>query len=142
MQNKNCYIILGVSSTANFKEIKSAYRFLAKKFHPDKNPGNKNADDHFKEIQYAYTILSNPAKRKKYDLTFSYGSAYTKQKEYSQYTGNAYQYAQQQSKRKTKEYKQSTTSTPQPKNQYRTEINQIIISVVIALILLYFIVSY
>jgi|ERR1017187_8204693 DnaJ-class molecular chaperone len=142
MQNRNCYIVLGLNNTASLREIKSAYRLLAKKFHPDKNIGNKTSEEHFKEVQQAYSILSNPAKRKKYDLKFSYDGSNTQQKQYTPYTGNAYQYAQQQAKQQTQQNKQFDSPTTKPQNQYRTEINQIIISIIIALILLYFIVSY
>lgn len=51
---KNYYAILGVRTTANAEEIKSAYRLLAKKYHPDKNHGNTAAEEKFKEIQAAY----------------------------------------------------------------------------------------
>lgn len=140
MQNRNCYIILGVSRTANSKEIKSAYRQLAKKFHPDKNSGDRAAEEHFKEIQYAYGILSNPEKRRKFDLRSSDNPTYTKQKKYGRYTGNAYQYAQQQAKQKNQTQQQPEEyDTP---SLYKTEVNQILISFIIALILLYLIVAF
>lgn len=140
METRNCYIILGVSRTANSKEIKSAYRLLAKKFHPDKNSGDKAAEEHFKEIQYAYGILSNPEKRRKYDLKSSGNTPYTKQKPFGRYSGNAYQYAQQQAKRKKQQ-------APEPEEYdtsslYKTEVNQILISFIVALILLYLIISF
>lgn len=62
------YNILGVSETASADEIKSAYRKLAVKYHPDKNQGDKNAEDKFKQINAAYDILGNEQKRKEYDL--------------------------------------------------------------------------
>ena len=100
MAEKNYYIILEVKNTATFEEIKSAYRVLAKKYHPDKNIGNKAAEEYFKEIQQAYTVLSNPEKRSKYDLKISYGTRTQPQQKSNsggpQYTGNAYQFAQQQ----------------------------------------------
>jgi curved DNA-binding protein CbpA len=138
----NYYIVLGVPNTASFEEIKAAYRELAKKYHPDKNPGNKAAEDFFKEIQQAYAVLSNPEKRKKFDLKFSYGSTAsdsTKRSAQGAYTGNAYQYAQQQA-----QYRQNN---PRPKTQPKTKPDKsenyyILISVGIALILLYFIISY
>lgn len=67
MAGKDYYQILGVSRTASEKEIKQAYRRLARKHHPDLNPSDKSAEDKFKEINAAYEVLSNPEKRKKYD---------------------------------------------------------------------------
>jgi len=67
MAGKDYYQILGVSRTASEKEIKQAYRRLARKYHPDINPGDKSADTKFKEINAAYEVLSKPEKRKRYD---------------------------------------------------------------------------
>ncbi|MHB8619326.1 MAG: DnaJ C-terminal domain-containing protein [Chloroflexota bacterium] len=64
---KDYYKTLGVPKGAAEKEIKQAYRRLARKFHPDVNPGDKNAEEHFKEIGEAYAVLSDAEKRKKYD---------------------------------------------------------------------------
>ncbi|MCX7905170.1 MAG: molecular chaperone DnaJ [Elusimicrobiales bacterium] len=64
---KDYYRILGVSRNATQEEIKSAFRKLALKYHPDRNPGNKEAEAKFKEINEAYEVLSNPEKRKMYD---------------------------------------------------------------------------
>ena len=64
---KDYYQILGVSENASEDEIKKAYRRLAKKHHPDKNPGNKSAEEQFKLISEAYDILSDPQKRAQYD---------------------------------------------------------------------------
>ncbi|PIS47538.1 MAG: hypothetical protein COT17_02950 [Elusimicrobia bacterium CG08_land_8_20_14_0_20_51_18] len=61
------YSVLGVAKTASEDEIKSAYRKLAMKHHPDKNPENKTAENKFKEINEAYEVLSDQGKRKKYD---------------------------------------------------------------------------
>ncbi len=65
---RDYYDILGVSKNATDKEIKRAYRRLARQYHPDVNPGNKEAEAKFKEISEAYHVLSNPELRKKYDL--------------------------------------------------------------------------
>ena len=70
--NKDLYGILGVDRTADDKKLKSAYRKLAKKYHPDANPGDKEAEQKFKDVGEAYAILSDPEKRKLYD---AYGYA-------------------------------------------------------------------
>ena len=72
-KTKDYYKILGVGRTASEKEIKSAYRRLARKYHPDVNPGDKQAEDKFKEIGEAYEVLSDPEKRRQYDR---YGTAW------------------------------------------------------------------
>jgi curved DNA-binding protein len=67
MDFKDYYSTLGVAKTATDKEIKQAYRKLARKHHPDVNPGDKSAETRFKELNEAYEVLGDPAKRKKYD---------------------------------------------------------------------------
>jgi curved DNA-binding protein len=67
MEFKDYYQTLGLGKTASGKEIKQAYRRLARKFHPDVNPGDKAAESRFKEINEAYEVLGDPEKRKKYD---------------------------------------------------------------------------
>lgn len=67
MAKKDLYAILGVQRTASADDIKKAYRKLARKYHPDTNPGKKSAEERFKEISFAYDILSDPEKRKIYD---------------------------------------------------------------------------
>jgi molecular chaperone DnaJ len=67
MAEKDYYDILGVKKSASEDELKKAYRGLAKKFHPDKNKGNKEAENKFKEISEAYAVLSDTEKREQYD---------------------------------------------------------------------------
>ena len=74
MDYKDYYKILGVERKASADEIRTAYRKLAMKYHPDKNPGDKKAEDSFKEINEAYQVLSDDQKRARYDQL---GSAYS-----------------------------------------------------------------
>ena len=67
MEYKDYYQILGVSRNASAEEISKAYKKLAKKYHPDLNPGDKKAEEKFKEINEAYEVLKDPKKRKLYD---------------------------------------------------------------------------
>ncbi|WP_432712925.1 molecular chaperone DnaJ [Pedobacter sp.] len=67
MSKRDYYDILGVSKNSSADEIKKAYRKLAIKFHPDKNPDDKSAEDKFKEAAEAYEVLSNPEKKQRYD---------------------------------------------------------------------------
>lgn len=81
MAFQDYYKILGISKTATDKQIKSAYRKLARKYHPDLNPDNKEAELKFKELNEANEVLSDPEKRKKYDQygkDWEHGEAYEK----------------------------------------------------------------
>lgn len=89
MNYKDYYKILGVKKDASKKEIKKAYRKLAGKYHPDKNQGDKAAEEKFKEINEANEVLGNAEKRKKYDALGSNWEAY------QQGGGDWKQYAQQ-----------------------------------------------
>ena len=72
MSKRDYYEILEISKSASADEIKKAYRKMAIKFHPDKNPGDKVAEEKFKEAAEAYEILSSPEKKQRYD---QYGHA-------------------------------------------------------------------
>lgn len=76
MPTKDFYKILGVSKAATEDEIKKAYRKLAAQHHPDKNPGNKSAEEKFKEISEAYSVLSDKEKRSQYDQFGFAGAGY------------------------------------------------------------------
>ena len=67
MSKRDYYEVLGIDKNADASEIKKAYRKLAIKFHPDKNPDNPDAEVKFKEAAEAYEILSNPEKKQRYD---------------------------------------------------------------------------
>src|SRR5690554_6294644 len=90
------YKILGLTKGATVKEIKAAYRKLARKYHPDLNPDNKESEQKFKEINEAHEVLSDPENRKKYDMygeDWKHGEAKEKaQREYQE------QYQQQSSR--------------------------------------------
>lgn len=68
MSGKDYYQMLGISKSATAEEIKKAYRKMALKYHPDRNKDNKEAEAKFKEISEAYAVLSNPEKKKQYDM--------------------------------------------------------------------------
>lgn len=74
---KDYYAILGISNTATEAEIKKAYKALALKYHPDRNPDNKEAEDKFKEINEAYSVVGDPQKRADYDNPVQKGFSFT-----------------------------------------------------------------
>ena len=88
---KDPYEILGVARTASSEDIQKAYRRLAKKLHPDLNPGNKEAEERFKEVSLANDILSDAEKRKKYDSgeIDAFGAERPRQSYYKDYAAQA-----------------------------------------------------
>jgi DnaJ-class molecular chaperone len=103
MAGKDYYSILGVSRSATEKDIKAAFRRLARIHHPDVNPGNKSAEAKFKEINQAFEILSDADKRKKYD---QYGENW-------QYGDQMADAARQQSSAGSRDYSQRQERTGQ-----------------------------
>lgn len=101
------YDILGISSKATNEEIKQAYKTLAKKHHPDKNPGDSWHEEQFKRINQAYQILSNPSKRILYDGRLEY-EAYLRQRPVNNTTTTPRSYPETQ--RKTSSYQNTTSS--------------------------------
>ncbi|MEJ2033038.1 MAG: molecular chaperone DnaJ [Deltaproteobacteria bacterium] len=89
---RDYYDILGVAKGASEQEIKKTYRKLARKYHPDVNPGDKKAEEKFKEIQEAYSILGNKEKRKKYDQFGSMAFEPGFEEQRAGAGGGAYQY--------------------------------------------------
>ena len=94
------YKLLGIDKTATPKDIKSAYRKLARKFHPDLNPNDKDAKRKFQQINEANEVLSDPEKRKKYDKygkDWQHSDQFEKQKQYQQQSSHGTRYTQAQS---------------------------------------------
>lgn len=87
MEYKDYYKILGVNKQASQDEIKKAYRKLAVKYHPDKNPDDKSAEDKFKDVSEAYEVLKDPEKRKQYDTLGANWKQYQQQ-------GNGFDWSQ------------------------------------------------
>lgn len=98
--DKDLYTVLGVSEQAGADEIKLAYRKLAMKYHPDRNPGNPLAEEKFKEIQYAYEILSDEGKRAQYNAAF--------RQSFSQYEEGEEQVFRRERARKERFYRQQS----------------------------------
>ena len=88
---KDPYEILGIARTASLEDIRKAYRRLAKKLHPDLNPGNKRSEEHFKEVAGAYDLLSDPDKRQRFDNgeIDASGSERPRQQYYKDYAAEA-----------------------------------------------------
>lgn len=101
MAGKDYYNLLGIPKNAPDKDVKSAYRRLARKYHPDVNPGDKTAEARFKEINEAFEVLSDPQKRQKYD---QYGSDFE--------NAEAFARARQQSQQQSGSYGRGARGTP------------------------------
>jgi molecular chaperone DnaJ len=72
MGRRDYYDVLGVQRTCTLEDLKRVYRKLALEYHPDRNPGNQEAEERFKEVNEAYSVLSDPQRREQYDM---YGHA-------------------------------------------------------------------
>ena len=84
---EDLYSVLGVDRSADQNQIKTAYRKLAMKYHPDKNPGDKVAEEKFKKISAAYDVLGDEEKKRNYDL---YGASGNSGTDYGNFSRNAY----------------------------------------------------
>lgn len=88
---EDLYNVLGVQKTSTQDEIKSAYRKLAMKYHPDRNPGDKAAEEKFKNITAAYDVLGDETKRRQYDEFGAYGAYDSQSQNYGNYRSGNYQ---------------------------------------------------
>ena len=91
---QDLYAVLGIAKTASTDEIKKAYRTLAFKYHPDRNPGDKSAEEKFKAINAAYDVLGDETKRSQYDrfgsAETSYAGRQDTQYAYGSYSGTVF----------------------------------------------------
>ncbi len=117
-KSKNYYKTLGINSSASAQEIKAAYRNLARKYHPDVNPGNKVCEEKFKEIGEAYDILGNQDSRKKYDLSNSYNlDKYSAPKQKKEKAKQAYNNQKTKETEKTKDTDKKQKQNPDKNKQ-------------------------
>jgi curved DNA-binding protein CbpA len=139
------YEILGLSKSATPDQIKSAYRKLAKIYHPDKNHGNKDAEEKFKSIKDAYDILSDVVKKKKYDLSIESKNNIhknsNKQKNYTEFTQEELKRRRYYQEYYTKEYNKHKEKEAFKEQKQYNETRALIVLVPIALALVFFIIN-
>ncbi|MFC6996636.1 tetratricopeptide repeat protein [Rufibacter roseus] len=126
---KNYYHTLGLSPNATAAEIKAAYKRLALKFHPDKNPGNVRAEEQFKLVNEAYQVLSNPRRRATYDLQRQYEQ---QQRQAQAYSNPRYHHTRSPAGYRERYYRQR----PQQKANFSKRDIQIVLGVVLLALLL------
>ena len=141
MEQKNFYLLLEINRSASAKEIKSAYRELAKKYHPDKNQGNNKSSEYFKEIQLAYSVLSNPDKRKAYDLKSGIFNTFHATTDFRKSGASPYNFAKAATEAQRDAASPSTTNSNSTIKQ-RVDFFPLLISVIAAILLLLFIVLF
>jgi len=93
VHKKDYYKILGIKRNASTEEIKKAYRKLARKYHPDVNPGDKEAERNFKEISEAYSVLGDAKKRKEYDQLGAFKSSYAREPNYANFSFKGFDFS-------------------------------------------------
>ena len=117
----NYYEILGVSRHASLTEIKAAFKKLAVLYHPDKNPGNKSAEESFKKVNEAYQILSNDDKRILYNQKLDYYYFQVSQARTTGYSGYNTTYTPPQSQYSATGYNKYSWAPPDTNNDYSTQ---------------------
>jgi len=120
MEYRDYYQTLGVSKDADQDQIKKAYRKLARKYHPDVNPDDPNAEEKFKDINEAYQVLSDGEKRKKYDQFGSQWKQYQKRGGRSEFGSQWKQYQKRGGRSEDFDWSQWTTRGQPGGTQYRT----------------------
>lgn len=133
--SKNYYHILGVSPGASASEIKVAYKRLALKWHPDKNPHNAHAEERFKQVNDAYQVLSNPRRRAAFDLQLQYEKS---QRQAHAHSTPRYHHTRQPAGFQERHYRQR----PQKHTHFSRHDLKVVLSVVSAAVLLFVVINF
>lgn len=152
MQRPDYYSILQIEKNASLEEIKASFRKLAMQHHPDKNPDDPEADEKFRELMEAYDVLSDPAKRKKYDSGRNYYSEYfknqPKQKTSKQGGRKEYGFTEEELKRRQEfkerydKYRKAREAEYKPENlPAYSDFKYIMLAIPLAIGLLFFIIN-
>ena len=121
LSGKNLYAVLGIHPSADQKTIKEAFRTLAKKYHPDTNKGNKASEKKFKEVAFAYEILSDDKKRKDYDKLNNFNQPEAPKTDFSKETQAKQAYSKQPPPQQKPKEKKAPPPSPKESEKPFTE---------------------
>lgn len=130
-KNKDYYLVLGIKPSATQKEVKAAYRTLARKYHPDVNKGNKLSEQKFKEVGEAYFVLSDEKKRKQYDLLKGYNETPKNTENVSQQAKKRASdaYTERNEEKSTTDKTSKSSKSPQPEKSFNDVFNEFLDSI-------------